>query len=133
METFVIEVQEILSRKISVEAENLDGAISKVKEDYRKEEIVLDADDFLEVDFSPYLDHSRIDDILQRKYEDPRTKLSEILCLIGIPKEKSNLIAAEAGSTQCIVDEEYLFELKIKSYFIKEAIKYIDMFYKGEL
>lgn len=52
MGTFVIEVQEILSRKISVEAENIDGAISKVKEDYRKEKIVLDADDFIEVDFS---------------------------------------------------------------------------------
>lgn len=96
MGTFVIEVQEILSRKISVEAENLDGAISKVKEDYRKEKIVLDADDFIEVDFS----------------------LIQI-----IHKLMTCLIATEVGSAQCIVNEEYLFELRVKYYFIREAIK----------
>jgi hypothetical protein len=45
MQTFKIEIQEFLSRIIEVEAETKDKAISKVRELYRNEEIVLDSDD----------------------------------------------------------------------------------------
>lgn len=51
MKIFEIEIQEYLSRVISIEAVNHDDAISKVKEKYRKEEIVLDYDDFVEVQY----------------------------------------------------------------------------------
>lgn len=51
METFKIEVQEFLARVVEVEAENVSDAISKVKEQYRKTEIVLDYNDFIEVNF----------------------------------------------------------------------------------
>lgn len=47
METFKIEVQEFLSRIIEIEAKNIDEAISKVKDMYQNEEIVLDSEDFV--------------------------------------------------------------------------------------
>ena len=47
MDTFKIEVQEVLSRIIEIEAKNIDEAISKVKDMYQNEEIVLDSEDFV--------------------------------------------------------------------------------------
>jgi hypothetical protein len=47
METFEIIVQELLSRTISVQAQNIEEAIEKVNQMYRKTEIVLDVEDFL--------------------------------------------------------------------------------------
>jgi len=41
-----IEVKEILTRVISVDAETVDEAISKVEDMYFKEEVVLDYTDF---------------------------------------------------------------------------------------
>lgn len=46
MKTFEIEIREVLSRVISVEAENFADAVSTVEEQYNNEEIVLDYDDF---------------------------------------------------------------------------------------
>lgn len=54
METFKIEVQEFLSRIIEVEAENIHKAISKVKELYQKEEIVLDSNDYVTTEIEEY-------------------------------------------------------------------------------
>jgi len=54
METFKIEIQEFLSRIIEVEAETKDEAISKVRELYRKEEIVLDSDDYVTTEIEIY-------------------------------------------------------------------------------
>ena len=48
METFEIIVQELLSRTISVQAQNIEEAIEKVNQMYRKTEIFLDAEDFVE-------------------------------------------------------------------------------------
>lgn len=41
-----IKITEILSRVVSVEANSLDEAISKVEDMYKNEEIVLDYNDF---------------------------------------------------------------------------------------
>ncbi|MFY7734276.1 MAG: DpnD/PcfM family protein [Bacteroidia bacterium] len=51
METFKIEVTEKLSRIIEVEASSEDEAFSKIQDLYSKEEIVLDADDYVETEF----------------------------------------------------------------------------------
>lgn len=51
METFKIEVKEKLSRIIEIEANSMDEAYLKVKEMYRNEEIVLDANDYVDTDF----------------------------------------------------------------------------------
>lgn len=56
METFKIEIQEFLSEIVEVEAENIDEAISKVKEMYRAEEIVLDYNNCVTTEIEEYKD-----------------------------------------------------------------------------
>ena len=51
METFKIEVKETLSRVIEIEASSVDEAFSKIQDLYKKQEIVLDADDFIKTEF----------------------------------------------------------------------------------
>lgn len=51
METFKIEIKETLSRIIEIEANSMDEAFSKIQDLYKKEEIVLDADDYVETEF----------------------------------------------------------------------------------
>ena len=52
MKTFDVEIKETLARTITVEAEDEIDARSLVEEMYRGEEIVLDSDDFVEVEFN---------------------------------------------------------------------------------
>ncbi|MBE7410455.1 MAG: DpnD/PcfM family protein [Leptospiraceae bacterium] len=54
METFKIEIQEFLSRIIEVEAETKDEAITKVRQLYRNEEIVLDSDDYVSTEIGTF-------------------------------------------------------------------------------
>jgi hypothetical protein len=63
METFKIEVQEFLARVVEVEANNLQEAVSNVQEKYRKAEIVLDYNDFVEVDFIDINSQSKNDEL----------------------------------------------------------------------
>ncbi len=51
METFKIEVKETLSRIIEIEACSENEAFSKIQDLYNKEEIVLDADDYVGTEF----------------------------------------------------------------------------------
>lgn len=51
METFKIEVKETLSRVIEIEANSVDEAFSKIQDLYKNEEIVLDAEDYVETEF----------------------------------------------------------------------------------
>lgn len=51
METFKIEVKETLSRIIEIEANSNEEALVKIEDLYKNEEIVLDADDFVEAEF----------------------------------------------------------------------------------
>lgn len=55
METFKIEIQEFLSKIIEVKAENINDAITKVKEMYAKQEIVLDSSDYVTAEIEEYL------------------------------------------------------------------------------
>ena len=48
---YKIEVRETLSREVEVTAENADAAISRVEELYRRCEIVLDAEDYVGVEY----------------------------------------------------------------------------------
>ena len=47
MNTYKIEIQELLSKVIEIEASSAEEAIDKAREMYRAEEIVLDADDWV--------------------------------------------------------------------------------------
>lgn len=63
METFKIEVQEFLARVIEVDATNLQEAMSNVQERYKKAEIVLDYNDFVEVNFIDINTQSKNDEM----------------------------------------------------------------------
>lgn len=52
MKKYKVEIEETLNRIVEVDAENEDEAYMKVKEMYKNCEIVLMAEDFLDVDFS---------------------------------------------------------------------------------
>ena len=51
MKTYKIEVKETLSRIIEIDANSIDEALEDVQKIYKKEEIILDSDDFFEVEF----------------------------------------------------------------------------------
>ena len=53
METFKIIIQELLSRTVSVQAQNIEEAIEKVNQMYKNAEIVLDAEDFVTEEIIP--------------------------------------------------------------------------------
>ena len=53
METFKIEIQEILSKTIEIQAKNMEEAIEKVNQMYRKEEIVLAYSNFVDKKIIP--------------------------------------------------------------------------------
>ena len=84
MKTFKIEVQEFLSRVIEVEAESRDEAISKINVQYEKTEIVLDYNDFVEVNFLDINSQSPNDEkdtlikgIVDYMYEEERRHFEE--------------------------------------------------------
>ena len=52
MKKYSIEVLEVLSRIVEVEASDEDDAIERVRQKYRKCEIVLDDSDYKETEFS---------------------------------------------------------------------------------
>lgn len=52
MPEFQIEISETLSRIVSVDANDIDEAIQKVREQYSQCDIVLDSEDFISVDFN---------------------------------------------------------------------------------
>ncbi len=133
MNTFKIEIKETLSTRIKVEAENQSDAILKTKEMYRNQEIILDAEDYKETDIRPFHYDSYIQEIMENYFDDDRVILKKILCYIGISEKKSGIIAVEAGSSQCVVNEDYLLEIGIPDYLINKAMNFINMFYRGEL
>jgi len=63
METFRIEIQEFLSKVIEVDASNLQEAMSDIQERYAKAEIVLDYNDFVEVNFIDINTQSKNDEM----------------------------------------------------------------------
>lgn len=50
---YEVEVKEVLSRIETIHAESLEDAIDKVMDKYHAQEIILDAEDFVGVDFLP--------------------------------------------------------------------------------
>ena len=51
MKTYAIEINETLSKVIEIEANTEEEALQKIKDLYQKESIVLDAEDFVTVEF----------------------------------------------------------------------------------
>ncbi len=51
MKTYKIEIKETLSKIIEVGASSEDEALTKIKNSYRNEDIILDENDFVDVEF----------------------------------------------------------------------------------
>ena len=51
MNSYKVEIEEVLQRRITIDAENKEEAIRLAKEKYRNEEIILDYKDFKDVNF----------------------------------------------------------------------------------
>ena len=51
MNKYTIEITETLQRQIEIKANSHDEALKIIKEKYKNEEIVLTADDFIDVEF----------------------------------------------------------------------------------
>ena len=54
MQKYQVEINETLSRIVEIEAENESDAISKIKDLYRQEKIVLDSEDYLDTEIKIY-------------------------------------------------------------------------------
>ena len=52
MKKFRIEITEVLSRIVEIEAENEDDAVEKVWQMYRNCDVILDASDYVETEIS---------------------------------------------------------------------------------
>ena len=63
MRKYKIEIQEFLAKVVEIQAENISEAFLKVNEQYKKAEIVLDYNDFVEVDFIDINTQSKSDEI----------------------------------------------------------------------
>jgi len=53
MKNYKIEVQETLSKVVNVQASSEEEALIIIKDKYQKEEIVLEPDDFVNVEYIP--------------------------------------------------------------------------------
>jgi flagellar biosynthesis regulator FlbT len=51
MKTFKIEIKETLSRIVEIEADDVEEALLKIQDQYKNEDIILDAADFVETAF----------------------------------------------------------------------------------
>lgn len=51
MDKYKVEITETLQKIIEIEADSKTDALYKVKEMYRDEEVILDANDFVDLDF----------------------------------------------------------------------------------
>lgn len=51
---YKVEIKETLSRIIDIEADNEEGEIENVRKQYMKEDIVLNADDYVETEINIY-------------------------------------------------------------------------------
>jgi hypothetical protein len=133
MKTFKIEIKENLSRVIDIDAKDLNDAILKVRDLYYREEIVLDASDHSDTSIVPVTNNFEIEEIMQKEFYDEREKLESILIHIGLPKDKAEIISIKAGNSQAIVNEEYLHDIEVPSYFFEVTMYYLNIFYRGEL
>lgn len=51
---YKIEIKETLSRIIDIEADNEEGAIRKVEEQYKNQKIILDSSDYIDTKINIY-------------------------------------------------------------------------------
>jgi hypothetical protein len=84
METFKIEVQEFLARVVEIEADNLEEALTNVQNRYKKSEIVLDYNDFVDAVFIDLNSQTKSDEmkmlikeVIEYLYDDEKKHYEE--------------------------------------------------------
>ncbi|MEE9431504.1 MAG: hypothetical protein V3V16_10710 [Melioribacteraceae bacterium] len=65
--------------------------------------------------------------------KDPRESLYEELLKLRVNKHIAAIIALDAGSSQCVVNKEYLKDMGINKYILDKVHKKVIDFYCGEL
>ena len=65
--------------------------------------------------------------------KDPRIILKEELISIGILANQATAIALDSGSSQVIVNKEYLDEFNFNKGISKKALAIVNKFYNAEL
>ena len=82
METFKIEIQELLSRTIDIQAQNIEEAIEKVNKMYNSEKIVLDYDDLTKREIIPNIlineKENLTKEIIEYLYQDEKKHFEEL-------------------------------------------------------
>lgn len=82
METFKIEIQELLSRTIDIEAQSIEEAIEKANKMYNSEEIVLDYDDLTKREIIPNIllneKENLTKEIIEYLYQDEKKHFEEL-------------------------------------------------------
>jgi hypothetical protein len=82
METFKIEVQELLSRTVDIEAKNIEEAIEKVNQMYNSEEIILDYNDLSKREIIPndLLNEKEVltKEVIEYLYRDEKKHFEEL-------------------------------------------------------
>jgi hypothetical protein len=65
--------------------------------------------------------------------KDPRIVLKNELIAIGILSKQASIIAIDTGSSQVIVNKEYLDDFNFSKIITTKALAMITKFYNGEL
>lgn len=101
METFKIEVQELLSRTIDIQAQNIEEAIAKANQMYNSEEIVLDYNDLSKQEIIPNdlinEKESLTKEIIAYLYQDEQKHFEEL-------EEPNNHIFSKLKRLKMLVD-----------------------------
>ena len=116
MKKFKIEVQEILSKIIEIEATDIDQAIYEVKKMYESEEIILNENDYITTEFT--------------NYERPRIFLKEKLIKVGVKDNEATIIAMDAGSYQIIISKVYLNNFKLNNITKIKILRLVKRWYR---
>jgi DpnD/PcfM-like protein len=82
METFKVEIQELLSRTIDIEAQNIEEAIQKASNMYNSEEIILDYNDLTKREIIPNIllneKENLTKEIIDYLYKDEKKHFEEL-------------------------------------------------------
>lgn len=82
MGTFKIEIQELLSRTIDIQAQDVDEAIEKANKMYNSEEIILDYNDLKKTEIIPNIllneKDNLIKEIIEYLYHDEKKHFEEL-------------------------------------------------------
>lgn len=101
METFKIEIQELLSKTIEIQAENIEEAIEKVNQMYKNEEIVLDYSNFVDKKIIPQTLMNEkeilIKEIIEYLYIDEKKHFEEL-------EESNNHIFSKIKKLKNLID-----------------------------